>query len=365
MDQSKDYYKILGVDRNASEQDIKKAYRKMSLKYHPDRQVGKSESEKKAAEEKFKEAAEAYDTLGDKDKKQQYDNPGFGPGGFSFDFNGFGGNPFADMFGHRGPQQNNSADYIGETTYANLVIDLKDLYNLGYKKVSYLKKERCSVCNGDGGTGKQTCPHCHGTGMITKTQMQGNTIFQSSSPCPHCHGTGYTIEHKCNSCSGIGFNTKLKEYNFDMSSVSMGILSKNGSRINVGQYGSDSKNPSGNQGDLILTVKLAIDTNKYAIMNGVDVYERVKIPFVDMVLGTSLEVKLPNNKTYKVNVPECTQPGTKLKLNGKGLSDNGNHITATHRVGDYIIVVEPVFPESITKEQHKILEKYKSNEKDN
>lgn len=358
MDQNKDYYKILGVDKNASEQDIKKAYRKMSLKYHPDRQAGKSESEKKLAEEKFKEVAEAYDVLGDKGKRQQYDNPGFG--NFGFNFNGFGNHdPFADFFGRRQSQQNNAADYIGDTVYANLVLDLKDLYNLGYKKVAYMKNVRCEACHGDGGTNKKTCPHCNGTGMITKTQVQGNAIFQSSTACPHCHGTGYTMDHKCSSCSGTGFNTKLKEYDFDLSSVSMSILSKNGSRINVGKYGSDSKNVSGDPGDLILTVKLAVDANKYAIMNGIDVYERVKIPFVDMVLGTELEVKLPNGKVYKVNVPECTQPGAKLKLTGKGLSDNGSHITASHRVGDYIIVVEPTFPTKLTKENRKTLEKYK------
>lgn len=355
---NKDYYSILGVDKNASEQDIKKAYKKLSLKWHPDRHANESEEKKKEAEEKFKEVAEAYDTLGDKNKRQQYDNPGFG--GFNFDFSGFGGNPFADMFKRNGrANTHNPEDYVGETTYANLVIDLKDLYNLGHKKVTYLRKLRCDVCNGEGGTGKQTCSYCHGTGMITKTQMQGNSIFQSSSPCPHCHGVGFTIEHKCSACSGTGFNTRLKEYDFDMKSVSMAILTKNGSRINVGQYGSDSKNPSGNQGDLLLTVRLTIDNNKYAIMNGIDVYERVKMPFEDMILGTTLEVKIPNGKTYKITVPECTQPGAKLKLSGKGLSDCGNHITATHKVGDYIVVVEPEFPKELSNKQKKALKDYK------
>lgn len=342
----KSYYDILGISKDATADDIKKAYRKMSLKYHPDKQAGKTDTEKKAAEEKFKEVNEAYETLSDSSKRAEYDNPGFN---FNGSWNGF--DPFEGMKSHFGgfgnPFGTRAATASpGNDCTANLNITLEDIYKGRDIKVSYMREERCEYCHGEGGEGVEECPYCHGTGMITEIRQQGFMTMQSSHPCPHCHGTGKIIKHKCSHCDGKGLKPNLATHVVHLSEIPIEYLLERGTRINIGRYGSQSKDQSMPDGNLILLVNLTYDTSVWAI-KGKDVYKKVKIPVVDMLLGTEIKVDLPDKSTIKVKIPECSHHGKMLRLTGKGISGTG----------DFYVVIESQFPEKLTKDQKKYLEK--------
>lgn len=339
----KDYYDILGVSRDASEDDIKRAYKKIMLKYHPDRMGNKSDKEKKEAEEIVKSANEAYETLSDPQKKQEYDNPGFG--------SGF--NPFADFFGHdrsSGPSWHTEdyRDLRGKNCEGKLNVDISDFYFRGIKSVAYLKDFRCNVCDGEGGTGVKVCSHCNGTGMVTESRRQGNMFFQSSHPCPYCNGKGKTVEHKCAACSGTGFICRLVSEEIDLSRIPLQYLLKDGIKIDVGQLGSESKSTNGTNGELYITVQHTYDHNKYHIDNYGNVEGKEDIDWKDVILGGKIEINLPGNQKMRINLPECSEVGKKLRIKGKGIDGH-----------DYTMVVNPVFPKTLDKETKKAIEHLK------
>lgn len=337
----KDYYDVLGVSRDASQDDIKKAYKKIMLKYHPDRMGNKSDKEKKEAEEIVKSANEAYETLSDPQKKQEYDNPGFGSG---FD-------PWADFFGHPKEPSWHTEDYRdlrGKNCEGKLNIDISDLYFRGIKSVAYLKDFRCNVCNGEGGTGVKVCPHCNGSGMITESKRQGNMFFQSSHPCPYCNGKGKIVEHKCAACSGTGFISRLVNEEIDLSRIPLEYLLKDGIRIDVGSLGSESKSVNGTNGELYITVQHTYDHNKYHIDNYGNVEGKENIDWKDAMLGGKIEVNLPGNQKMRINLPECSEVGKKLRIKGKGIDGH-----------DYTMVINPVFPKTLDKETKKAIEHLK------
>ena len=209
---NKDLYEILGISKNASDDEIKKAYKKLALKWHPDRQGGKSDKEKKEAEEKFKDIGFAYSILSDPEKKQRYDQFGITDDqqsmGTDFDptdlfarfMNGFGGfsdgDPFADFFG-RGKRQQNRGPEKGQSIQMNIQVGIEEILKGVHRDIEYDIFVRCPKCNGTGGEGVQTCPHCHGTGMISEIQRGPYGIIQNMHPCPYCNGTGETIKNKC------------------------------------------------------------------------------------------------------------------------------------------------------------------------
>lgn len=375
---AKDYYSILGVDKNASEDEIKKAFRKLSLKWHPDKHANDSEADKKAAEEKFKDIAEAYGVLSDKEKREKYDRfgdadanfdfsggfggmapddiinmfagHGFGGGGFS----GFGG--FGDIFGRRS-RQSQPQEIIepGANKIFNMSVSIEDIFNGVSKDLEYEVDVRCGHCNGAGGSGIDTCSHCHGTGMITETQRQGYTIIQSSHPCPYCGGTGRTVKEKCKECNGTGFKKAKKKVTI---TVPAGALE--GYMIKKTGMGCESKSPKGPNGDLGVRVIYKFDKSKYAIVdrgNGPIVYEKVEIPYYDCILGASKEITLPNGKKVKYKVPEKTKPEDTIVLHGEGIRGN-----------DYIIIVNMTYVDygfkksgkelSYLKDIQKLHEKY-------
>ncbi len=351
---SKDYYKILGVDKNASEDEIKKAYRKEALKWHPDRHVNDSEAKKKEAEEKFKEVAEAYDVLTDPEKKQMYDtygtvdgNVGGGfSGGFSSGFpGGFGMDP-DDIFNiFRGRGQRRSREDIhepGSTINIQVGVTLEEIYNGGTKNIDYDIEIRCGHCGGVGGKGIKTCPHCHGTGMLTETRSNGWMTSTSSRPCPYCHGTGKTVEEVCKECGGTGVKKQHKNINVN---IPKGV--ENGYQIRMGGYGYESKDPKGENGDLIITFVYQFDQSKYRI-NGYTLFELVDVPYYDVILGTEKEVVLPNKEKIKVNIPKCSKDGTQVTVYGKGL--NG---------GNYVLVINVSYPNAISSKEQDALEKIK------
>lgn len=339
----KDYYDILGVSRSATQDEIKKAYKKLAIKYHPDRNPGN-----KNAEAKFKEIGEAYETLSDPKKRQEYDNPGFGSG-FGDPFNGR--DPFEEFFGnvHRHSQgsYDDIRNYHGENCEAKLDIDISDFYFKGIKSLTFIKKFRCTICNGEGGTGVKTCPYCNGTGMVTESRRQGNMFFQSSHPCPHCQGKGKTVEKKCAACSGTGFVGKLWKEDIDLGKIPTEYLLKDGIRIDVGPIGSESKNPSGQNGELYMTIHHNYDKNRYHISSDGDVTEKVDVSFKDILLGNKIELTLPNGKKMKIKIPDCCEAEKNLKLSGKGIDGN-----------DYFVKVNPTFPKELTKDQRKLIEKF-------
>ena len=207
MGERKDYYKILGVDKSATKDDIKKAYRKLAIQYHPDKQQGKSDKEKKEAEEKFKEIAEANEVLSDDKKRAEYDNPssnfkfeGFGGRGFSDFMNGFGFDFDFNPFGNKGQQKRVQK---GQSIRFNLGVTLEDIYNGTEKTLKYKRMDKCPTCGGSGkghNSRVETCTHCGGTGQF----FQQNGFVQTITTCPHCKGKGTILINPCPTCNGNG-----------------------------------------------------------------------------------------------------------------------------------------------------------------
>lgn len=353
---SKDYYSILGIDRNATEDQIKSAYKKQALKWHPDRHANESEEQKKEAEEKFKEIAEAYAVLSDPDKKRKYDTygsvddiPDFG--GFGGGFPGFGGGAFGDLDGDdifnifrgRAGRGGGAVRHEpGATINFRLGVTIEEVYNGGTQDIDYDIEVRCGHCGGQGGHGIKTCPYCHGSGMVTETKRVGNSIFQSSHPCTHCHGKGTIVEEVCKECGGTG---SKKQHKTIKVTIPKGVV--NGGEIKIDGAGYESKDPKGPNGDLIVTFVYQFDQSKYRI-NGSTLYELVDIPYYDVILGTEKEITLPNKEKIKVKIPKCSADGKQVTVLGKGL----NH-------GNYILVVNVTYPTAITSKEEKLLDEIK------
>lgn len=338
----KDYYSILGVDKTASQDEIKKAYRKLSKKWHPDRNPGDKE-----AEEKFKEITEAYDCLGDEQKRAQYDNPNpfSDNGGFgSFGFNGFNFGAFG--FDGFSPEQQQEPIINGDNIYVNLNIDISDLYNLGTKDISYIRKKKCSVCGGNGE--KHTCEYCNGTGMIHENSMQGNVFYQRVKPCTHCNGTGINYIIHCDHCNNTGLETEIVKKTVDIKTLYPYIL-KHGIKINAGKYGSDSIDPKGQCGNLYYIINHTFDTNIWGIENNNLVY-KLNINIFEMLNGCTKTITLPNNKKISIKIKECTKPNTLLNVPNYGLQK----YDLTNRNGLNIRVV-PIYPTKLTDKQKELL----------
>jgi molecular chaperone DnaJ len=360
MAENKDLYEVLGISKDADEKTIKNAYRKIALKYHPDRQEGKSESEKQEAEQKFKEASSAYEVLSDKDKRQRYDTFGTvdgqdsGFGGFDgfdfggFDFGGFRGNPFdfpgwgSNSDGGRKQRQVKP----GQSIQMEIPLTIEDIYNGCTKKVKYNINVRCPECHGNGGETK-TCSYCGGTGMHVETTHTPFGFQQVKSVCQHCHGTGEEITKKCPHCHGTGFVKKEKttEVNFPA-----GIISGNGNKYSF--QGSESSSPDGQNGDFIAYAKWNFDENIYSI-NGSDITQNIYIPYEDAILGTTYHLVLPNNRKKDIKISKGTEPGKKLRIPSEGIKDMNGYR------GSYIICVNYKLSDNISEEEIKLLEQIK------
>ena len=362
----KDYYSILGVDRNASDVEIKKAFRELSKTWHPDRHANDTEDKKKEAEEKFKEIAEAYGVLSDKEKRQKYDQfgsvdgpdmSGFGNfGGMDADDiinmfagRGRGGFGFGDIFGHHRASRQEVVE-PGTNKVFNMALGIKDIFCGISKDLEYEVDIRCGHCNGQGGSGVEMCPHCHGTGMITEVQRQGYAVIQNSYPCPYCKGTGKTVKEKCSECGGTGFKKAKRKQTI---TVPAGVME--GQAIQINGAGNESRSPNGQNGDLIIQFVYKIDPSKYAIVNkgnGPVVYEKVDIPYYDCILGADKTIELPNGKKVKYKVKENTKPEDTIVLKGEGI--NGN---------DYILLVNMTLVDYTFKKSGKELSYLKDIQK--
>lgn len=345
---SKDYFNILGVKENASKDEIKKAYRKLSLKWHPDKHANDPEDKKKEAEEKFKEISEAYDVLSDDTKRQQWEmEKQFGNGGFGFNpFGGFGHNPFARQRPSRPMYP------VGEDVTIRLNLDIEDLYNYDKPKVvSYNKQVRCASCGGEGGTGVETCTRCHGTGMVQDVKRQGMMQMISQYPCPECHGTGKKIKNTCHDCHGTGLKSEVGEINIT-DDIPRQYLFGNGETISVNGLGSESRSAEMPNGTLNIWINHIFDTSKYRIDTFGNIYHSLDIPYYDCILGDP-EYKFigPNNEYHTIDLPKNTKAKKLIECKNAHGAQPG---------AKYYVSVNILIPNTTSKEVEEKLKEIKN-----
>ncbi len=356
-EEKRDYYQVLGVDKNASAEEIKKAYRKNAMKYHPDRNPGD-----KQAEEKFKEIGEAYEVLSDSDKRARYDQFGFagvdpnygggagGGSGFGGGFGGFGGfGDFGDIFGEffgggrsRGSTQ--TAPRRGENVGARLDLTFEEAAFGVEKEITVQRIENCPACKGTGSADGvvETCVNCHGSGQVRTTQNFMGMAVQSTATCPTCGGKGKIIKNPCTTCRGKGKvrrNQKIKV------KVPAGI--DQGQAIRVAGEGCVGSN-GGPNGDVL--VEITIKRHPIFRRDGMDVYCEVPITFTQAALGAEIQVPTLDGKTT-FTIPEGTQTGRQFVISGKGIPQVNN----PRRRGDHRFVVTVETPTRLSREQKDLL----------
>ncbi|MBE6949539.1 MAG: molecular chaperone DnaJ [Ruminococcaceae bacterium] len=349
MADKRDYYEVLGVDKSASEADIKKAYRRLAKEYHPDLHPGDKE-----AEAHFKEVNEAYEILSDSDKKAKYDqfghaafDPSFGAGAGGF--GGFGGMDFdlGDIFGSffgGGASRANNGPRKGENIRANVSVTFEEAAFGVEKEVTVNRVESCDTCKGTGcepGTTAQTCPNCHGSGSVRVQQQTVFGVMQSTTTCNHCGGSGKIIHQPCKSCKGAGAVRKQKKVNV---SIPQGI--DHGQTISLRGQGHAGSN-GGPAGDLLITV--GIRPHDKFTRDGSDVIYEMNISVTQAILGAEVQVPTLDGKV-KYNIPEGTQSGTVFRLRGKGIP----YLRGSGR-GDQYVTVNVVIPSGLNSEQKEIV----------
>lgn len=357
-EQKRDYYEVLGVDKGASEAEIKRAYKKLARKYHPDMNPGDKE-----AEEKFKEVNEANEVLSDPDKKARYDQFGFagvdpnygagaggggGYGGGGFDFGDLGdifGSFFGGGFG--GQQQRRNGPQRGESIRVSVSLDFVEAAFGCEKQVTLERSENCPTCGGNGckeGTSPETCPDCHGTGTVQVRRQTPMGVFASSAPCNKCHGTGKIIHEPCTECHGSGRVRKRRTVKV---SIPAGI--DHGQTISLRGQGHAGKN-GGPSGDLLITVM--IRPHEMFRREGTSVFCEAPITFTQAVLGGELEIPTIDGKV-KYDIPEGTQTGTVFRLKGKGIP-----VLNGRGRGDQYVTVNIETPRNLNHTQKEALKKF-------
>ncbi len=352
----RDYYEVLGVDKKASAEEIKKAYRKSAMKYHPDRNPGDKE-----AEEKFKELGEAYGVLSDEEKRARYDQFGFAGvdpsygggagGGFGGGFGGFGGFDFGDIFGDffgggSRRQSTQNAPRRGENVGARLDLTFEEAAFGTEKEVSAKRIENCSACKGTGSAdGKvETCSQCRGSGQVYTVRNVMGMQMQTQTTCPQCSGRGKIIKNPCTTCRGKG-----KVYHTQKVSVKVPAGVDNGQTVRIRGEGCVGSN-GGPNGDLM--VEIYVKRHPIFQREGRDVYCEVPISFTQAALGAEIEVPTLDGKV-KYEIPEGTQTGKLFTLPEKGIpAINNPKSRGAHR---FTVVVET--PTKLSKEQKELLRK--------
>ncbi|QEK51450.1 molecular chaperone DnaJ [Pedobacter aquae] len=360
----RDYYDILGVSKGASADEIKKAYRKLAIKYHPDKNP-----DDKAAEDKFKEAAEAYEVLSNPEKRQRYDQfghagaqggfgGGYGGGGMNMEdiFSQFGdvfggGSPFDSFFGGGGQSRGGRRVQRGSNLRIKVKLTLEEIANGVEKKVKVNKQVVCNTCDGTGAKDKSsfsTCKTCGGSGAVRRVT---NTILgqmQTTSTCPTCNGEGSTISSKCNTCHGDGVTRGEETISINIpAGVSEGMQLSMGGKGNAAPRG-------GVPGDLIILIEeVPHETLK---REGINIIYDLHVSFVDAALGTSVEIPTIDGKA-RIKLEPGTQGGKILRLKGKGIPE----VNSYHK-GDQLIQVNIWTPKSINNEERELLEKLRASE---
>lgn len=356
MAEKRDYYEVLGVDKNASEDEIKRAYKKLARKYHPDMNPGDKE-----AEEKFKEINEANEVLSDPEKKASYDqfgfagtDPNYGAGqgggfGGGFDFGDLGdifGSFFGGGFGGGG-RRNPNAPQRGESIRASLSVEFTEAAFGCEKSITIDRSEQCPTCKGKGcapGTTPEVCTECHGTGTVTQAQRTPFGMMQSQTVCPKCRGKGQIIHQPCPDCRGAGAVRKRRTIQVN---IPAGI--DNGQTISLRGQGHSGKN-GGPAGDLLITVM--VRPHEIFRRDGTAVFCEAPITFTQAVLGGTLEIPTIDGKV-KYDIPEGTQTGTVFRLRGKGIP-----VLNGRGRGDQYVTVNIETPRNLNREQKEALKKF-------
>ena len=356
----RDYYEVLGINKSASPDQIKSAYRKLAVKYHPDKNSGD-----KNAEEKFKEASEAYHVLSNSERKQNYDNFGHaafenggrGPGGFGdFDFSGQFSDIFEDFFGEGfggGRRRGRRSSYRGSDLRYDLSISLEEAYNGKKQDIKFSTSEKCNTCSGSGskpGHDAGSCSMCGGRGQIRSSQG----FFTVQQTCPQCGGAGEEITHPCSSCRGQGKKQATKRLSV---TIPKGV--DDGTRIRLSGKGEAGSRGAGS-GDLYLF----INVNSHDLFKRSDenlFFER-PISVADAALGTSIEVPTIDGGKAKIKIPAGTQSGKQFRLKGKGMP-----YMRGSGFGDLYVELNTEVPVNLNNEQKDLLEKFRQieNEKSN
>jgi len=348
-----DYYNTLGVNKGASGDDIKRAYRKLAVKYHPDRNAGNKE-----AEEKFKEINNAYEVLSNPEKRNVYDQYGedglkgnpFAGGGSSygggFDFGDVFGD-FGDIFGEffggsggRGRRTRNTAQQ-GSDILVNVKVDFKDAYDGIEKDIKLSRSSNCQHCGGTGaekGSSKKTCPTCNGNGQVKVSQG----FFSIAQTCPTCRGGGTIIERPCKPCKGTGYVREEKTINVN---IPAGI--DNGQKIRVTGEGNSGKN-GGPRGDVYLSIK--VKDHELFVREHNDIYMELPISYSQAVLGSKVDIPTMGGKV-EVKIPSGSQPGMKLRLRHKGFPEIGGR-----NLGDQYIILKLEVPKNISSKHKQKIE---------
>lgn len=359
-EQKRDYYEVLGVSRTATDDELKKAYRKLAKQYHPD-----MNPDNKEAEAKFKEINEAYEVLSDKEKRAKYDqfghagvDPNFGAGG-----GGFGGFDMGDIdlgdifgsffgggfggFGGSQRQANPNAPKRGASLRANMAISFQEAMTGVEKEINLTRTESCNTCHGTGcaaGTTAEVCPTCHGTGQVRIQRGGGGFAFTTTSPCSNCNGTGKIIHQPCPDCRGAGAVRKRRTIQVN---IPAGI--DNGQTISLRGQGHSGKN-GGPAGDLLITVM--VRPHEIFRRDGTAVFCEAPITFTQAVLGGTLEIPTIDGKV-KYDIPEGTQTGTVFRLRGKGIP-----VLNGRGRGDQYVTVNIETPRNLNREQKEALKKF-------
>ena len=357
----RDYYEVLGVEKGASAEEIKKSYRKKAMKYHPDRNPGDKE-----AEEKFKELGEAYEVLSDDDKRSRYDQFGFagvdpnygaGQGGYGGGFGGFGGgfggfgdfgDIFGDLFGGGSTRRANAQTVPrrGDNVGAQLELTFEEAAFGVEKEVTVPRIENCAACNGTGSADGviETCGNCRGTGQVRTTQSFMGMTMQSTSECPHCSGRGKIIKTPCTTCRGKGKVRRNHKVKVKIpAGIDMGQSIRAGGEGNVGYNG-------GPNGDLL--VEISIRNHPIFTRRGMEVYCEVPISFTQAALGAKLQIPTLDGKE-EFEIPEGTQTGKTFTMFGKGIPNVHN----PKRRGNHHFTVVVETPTKLTREQKELLQK--------
>ncbi|MCL1956020.1 MAG: molecular chaperone DnaJ [Fibromonadales bacterium] len=347
----RDYYEILGVPKDASADDIKRAYKKLAIKYHPDKNPGDKE-----AEAKFKEAAEAYDVLSDSQKKAQYDRfgheglssggfgGGFSSGGFSFEdiFSHFG-DIFSDMggfgggFSSGGSASRNRGPAQGEDLQIGIALTLKEIADGTVKKVRIKRQKVCPDCSGKGGTGKKTCSTCSGSGKVRRRMQSIFGEMVNVTTCPDCGGSGETISNKCKICSG---QKRVKTEDTIDVKIPVGVTGGNYIKLRGEGNASTQGGPSGS-----LIVHIEEKNDEFFVRDGQNLFCKVAVPVYRLVLGGEQRVPTLYGEV-KVKISAGLQPGTQLRVRGQGLPGYNSDYK-----GDLFVQVEAHIPENLSSKE--------------
>ena len=355
MADKRDYYEVLGVSKQASDAELKKAYRVLAKKYHPDTNPGDKE-----AEAKFKEASEAYAVLTDPDKRRQYDQFGHaafenggagGAGGFDFtnmDMGDIFGDIFGDLFGGGRSRRTSNGPMKGANVRTSVRITFEEACFGVEKELDLNLKEECETCHGTGakpGTNPETCPKCNGKGQVVYTQQSFFGMTQSVQPCPDCNGKGKIVKEKCSDCYGTGFISRRKKI-----SVSIPAGIDDGQSIRIQGKGEPGQN-GGPRGDLL--VEVVVSRHPVFIRQDFDIFSTVSISFAQAALGGDLRIKTIDGEVI-YTVKPGTQTDTKVRLRGKGVPTLRNKNVR----GDHYVTLVVNVPTKLTGEQKELLEKF-------